>query len=253
MKQGRDMINANVINPAEWRWITLTYAENMTDQKKLYNDFKNFLRKLKPFYSFNRYIICVEPQRRGAWHIHLLLGFPTEAPFIPNDILAQTWGHGFVKARKLDNVDNVGAYLTAYLADIPLDELTPSEVGRACTVKEVDTLDENGKPVKKRVLKGARLSMYPAGMHIFRWSRNCKKPSVKLCTASTAEKLVEGQTLTYESTKHITDVDTGFESIINYRAYNSGRKETNEVQRIYHRMARKPKAAYPGFDIRKRI
>lgn len=253
MKQGRDMINANVINPAEWRWITLTYAENMTDQKKLYNDFKNFLRKLKPFYSFNRYIICVEPQRRGAWHIHLLLGFPTEAPFIPNDILAHTWGHGFVKARKLDNVDNVGAYLTAYLADIPLDEATPSEVGRACTVKEVDTLDENGKPVKKRVLKGARLSMYPAGMHIFRWSRNCKKPSVKLCTALTAEKLVEGQTLTYESTKHITDVDTGFESIINYRAYNSGRKETNEVQRIYHRMARKPKAAYPGFDIRKRI
>ena len=253
MKQGRDMINANVINPAEWRWITLTYAENMTDQKKLYNDFKNFLRKLKPFYSFNRYIICVEPQRRGAWHIHLLLGFPTEAPFIPNDILAHTWGHGFVKARKLDNVDNVGAYLTAYLADIPLDEATPSEVGRACTVKEVDTLDENGKPVKKRVLKGARLSMYPAGMHIFRWSRNCKKPSVKLCTASTAEKLVEGQTLTYESTKHITDVDTGFESIINYRAYNSGRKETNEVQRIYHRMARKPKAAYSGFDIRKRI
>lgn len=253
MKQGRDMINANVINPAEWRWITLTYAENMTDQKKLYNDFKNFLRKLKPFYSFNRYIICVEPQRRGAWHIHLLLGFPTEAPFIPNDILAHTWGHGFVKARKLDNVDNVGAYLTAYLADIPLDELTPSEVGRACTVKEVDTLDENGKPVKKRVLKGARLSMYPAGMHIFRWSRNCKKPSVKLCSASTAEKLVEGQTLTYESTKHITDVDTGFESIINYRAYNSGRKETNEVQRLYHRMARKSKAAYPGFDIRKRI
>ena len=71
--------------------------------------------------------------------------------------------------------------------------------------------------------------------------------------ALVAEKLVEGQTLTYESTKHITDVDTGFESIINYRAYNSGRKETNEVQRIYHRMARKPKAAYPGFDIRKRI
>ena len=146
MKQGRDMINANVINPAEWRWITLTYAEDMTDQKKLYNDFKNFIQKFKPFYSFNRYIICVEPQRRGAWHIHLLLGFPTEAPFIPNDILARTWGHGFVKARKLDNVDNVGAYLTAYLADIPLDELTPSEVGRACTVKEVDTLDENGKP-----------------------------------------------------------------------------------------------------------
>lgn len=253
MKQGRDMINANVINPAEWRWITLTYAENMTDQKKLYNDFKNFLRKLKPFYSFNRYIICVEPQRRGAWHIHLLLGFPTEAPFIPNDILAHTWGHGFVKARKLDNVDNVGAYLTAYLADIPLDEVTPSEVGRACTVKEIDTLDENGKKVKKRVLKGARLSMYPAGMHIFRWSRNCKKPSVKLCVASAAEKLTEGQSLTYESTKRITDVDTGFESIINYRAYNSGRKDNNEVQRVYHRMARKPKAAYPGFDIRKRI
>lgn len=253
MKQGRDMINANVINPAEWRWITLTYAQNVTDQKKVYNDFKNFLRKLKPFYDFNRYIICIEPQRRGAWHIHLLLGFPTEAPFIPNDILARTWGHGFVRVMKLDNVDNVGAYLTAYLADVPLDEVKPEDVGRACTVKEVDTLDENGKHVKKRVLKGARLSMYPAGMHIFRWSRNCKKPSVKLCTAQTAEKIIDGQTLTYESTKRITDTATGFESIINYRVYNSRRKETDEVQRVYHRVARNPKAADKGFDLRERI
>ena len=253
MKQGRDIMNANVVNPAEWRWITLTYAENMTDQKRLYSDFKKFLRKLKPFYGFNRYIICVEPQRRGAWHIHLLLGFPTEAPFIPNEVLARTWAHGFVRVKKLDNVDNVGAYLTAYLADIPLEEVTPEEVGRTCSVKEVDTFDEEGKPVKKRVLKGARLSMYPAGMHIFRWSRNCKKPSVKLCTAKTAERIVEGQTLTYESTKRITDTATGFESLINYRAYNSGRKETDEVQRVHNRVARNPKAAYKGFNLRERI
>lgn len=253
MKQGRDIINANVTNPAEWRWITLTYAQNVTDPKKVYNDFKNFLRKLKLIYGFNRYIDCIEPQRRGAWHVHLLLGFPTDAPFIPNDTLANIWGHGFVMVKKLDNVDNVGAYLTAYLADIPLDEVTPEEVGRTCSVKEIDTLDEDGKPVKKRVLKGARLSMYPAGMHIFRWSRNCKKPSVKLCTAKTAERIVEGQTLTYESTKRITDTATGFESLINYRAYNSGRKETDEVQRLHNRMARKPKAADQGFDIRKRI
>lgn len=253
MKQGRDIINANVTNPAEWRWITLTYAQNVTDPKKVYNDFKNFLRKLKLIYGFNRYIDCIEPQRRGAWHVHLLLGFPTDAPFIPNDTLANIWGHGFVMVKKLDNVDNVGAYLTAYLADIPLDEVTPEEVGRTCSVKEVDTLDEDGKPVKKRVLKGARLSMYPAGMHIFRWSRNCKKPSVKLCTAKTAERIVEGQTLTYESTKRITDTATGFESLINYRAYNSGRKETDEVQRLHNRMARKSKAADQGFDIRKRI
>lgn len=253
MKQGRDMINANVTEPENWKWITLTYAENMTDSKKAYNDFKNFIRRLAKIFGFSRYIICLEPQGRGAWHIHMLLGFPEKAPFIPNDVMAKLWGHGFVKVRNLDNIDNVGAYLTAYLADIPLDDESAQEVGRTCTVKEIDTTDENGKPIKKRVLKGARLSFYPAGMHIFRWSRNCVKPYEKLCKASDAEKLVDESTLTYESTKRITDTESGFESLINYRAYNSRRKENNEVQRVHHRVARKPKGFNPWLNLRKRI
>lgn len=253
MKQGRDMINANVTEPSQWRWITLTYAENMTDHKKAYNDIKNFFRKLSKFYDFDRYIICLEPQGRGAWHGHLLLGFPHEAPFIPNESISNIWGHGFVKVRKLDDVDNVGAYLTAYLADVPLDEATEDTHDKSCRVKEIDTTDENGKPVKKRVLKGARLSMYPAGMHIFRWSRNCVKPSVKQCRASTAEKLVDELTMTYESTKRITDTDTGFQTLINYRAYNSRRKGNDEVQRVSDRMARKPESNNPWVDLRERI
>lgn len=48
--------------------------------------------------------------------------FPGKAPYIPNDEMAEIWGQGFTKTRRLDNVDNVGAYLTAYLGDMEIHE-----------------------------------------------------------------------------------------------------------------------------------
>ena len=35
----RDLLNTNITDPSCCRWVTLTYAENMTDPKKLYEDF----------------------------------------------------------------------------------------------------------------------------------------------------------------------------------------------------------------------
>jgi len=65
MKRLRDYINTNVVEPLNCKWITLTYAKNMTDTKKLYNDFKNFIKRLKK--NFNEYqfeyIVAMEPQR----------------------------------------------------------------------------------------------------------------------------------------------------------------------------------------------
>ena len=34
----RALVNTNVTAPANVRWVTLTYAENMTDTKQLYHD-----------------------------------------------------------------------------------------------------------------------------------------------------------------------------------------------------------------------
>lgn len=75
LKRLRDYINTNVIEPLNCRWITLTYAENMTDTKKLYFDFKNFMKRFK--YAFKQYkieyIVAMEPQR--SWCLALSLDY----------------------------------------------------------------------------------------------------------------------------------------------------------------------------------
>ena len=38
----RDLLNTNITDVKKCRWVTLTYAENMTDPKRLYEDFKKF-------------------------------------------------------------------------------------------------------------------------------------------------------------------------------------------------------------------
>lgn len=225
LKQGRDMINANVSDPKNCKWITLTYAENMQDVKKLYNDFKNFKKTLSNKFPFDKYITCSEPQGRGAWHIHLLLIFQDKAPFMPNEEIRALWKHGFVTVKNVDDVDNIGAYLSAYLSDMPLSDIETLNITANCTnTKEAIYFDENGNKVSKKVVKGFRLSMYPPSFHIFRWSRNCTKPTVSRCNADTAEKMVKGQSLVYETTKQIIDTSSGFTNVINIRSYNKFRK-----------------------------
>lgn len=227
LKNGRDMINANVTDVSKWRMITLTYAENMTDTKKLYNDFKNFWHKeFCPSYpTADRYINAVEPQERGAWHIHLLAGFSDVAPFLPNEHIRALWKHGFVTIRPIDNVDNVGAYLSGYLSNMPIDEAQRLNLAKNGKIINADTLDDNGKPIKKKVVKGARMHLYPAGMRIFRCSRNCIKPNIYKCTSDEADKLVKDHTLVYENTIVIEDIASGFSNIVNKRTYNKLRKE----------------------------
>ncbi|MBQ4042873.1 MAG: hypothetical protein IJD06_02670 [Clostridia bacterium] len=223
----RRIINANITDPAKCRFITLTYAENMRNEKKLYNDFQNFWkRKIRPTYPNTEYIIAAEPQARGAWHLHMLLLFPDEAPFIQNEQLAKMWGHGFVSVRAIDKVDNIGAYLVAYLADIPVEEYTDIQNIRASAIVTKEHIDDDGNLIPKKVVKGARLSLYPVGMHVFRWSSGIQKPQQYYTTADRAQTLVGDLQPCYEATKTITDTESGFTNIINYRQFNKKRKET---------------------------
>ncbi len=226
-KEAQRIINANITDSARCRFITLTYAENMQNRKKLYNDFGNFWkRKILPQYHDCEYILAVEPQHRGAWHIHLILIFPDKAPFIPNEELAKMWGHGFVSVRALDSVNNVGAYLTAYLANIPLDEYENAQVIPKSDIAEVECLDDDGKLIPKKVVKGARLHLYPRDMHVFRYSKGIIRPEPYYTTAERAELLVDGCALCWETTRIITDTESGYTNTINYRQFNRKRKET---------------------------
>lgn len=172
----KDLINANVTDPLNCIWFTATYADNMTDSKQLYKDCDLFLKKFCYHYVKKdknfRYIICPEPQARGAWHIHALFIFSDKTPFIPNNELANLWGHGFTKTKSLKNIDNIGVYLTSYLGDMELSDCVENGLyTKDCVMsKSIDN---------KHYVKGARLSLYPIGMRICRCSRNCKKAITK--------------------------------------------------------------------------
>ena len=224
----RDLLNTNITDVSKCRWVTLTYAENMTDSKRLYEDFKNFNKRMryalsKDGYKYE-YIVCMEPQGRGAWHAHLVMIFEGQAPYIKNGFMSSIWGHGFVKVKKLEDVDNVGAYLTAYLGDMEISDarnLSNEELNgmRSFGVKEVEI-----DGIKKSILKGARLHMYPPKFNLYRFSKGIKKPIVNYETEKKAQKKVSAGTLTFEKTIKLTDADSQFSNVINYRHYNLIRK-----------------------------
>ena len=126
MRRIRELIQTNVTDPKKVRWITLTYRENMTDTKRLYEDFRRFNQRL--IYQLTScgiekpsYICIAEPQGRGAWHMHILYIWKNSpAPFIHNDAFADLWGHGFTKTKALKGTDNIANYLMCYLTDIEI-------------------------------------------------------------------------------------------------------------------------------------
>lgn len=212
----RDIINTNVDDVCCCRWVTLTYAENMTDTKILYKDFDKFIKRFRYYciknnYGNFEYINAVEPQGRGAWHCHLLFIFDGKAPYVSNADLKSLWTHGFVKIKKLDDVDNVGAYLTSYLTDLELDNSVNIADN---TVKNV-----NGKKYKK----GARLKMYPINMRVYRTSRGLKKPLKLRVNPHDLKKYIGSCEPTYQ--KMIQLFDDDFESLIYTRYYNLKRQK----------------------------
>ena len=207
----RALVNTNCTDPKRIRWITLTYAENMTDTKRLHDDFRKFWQRFKRRWGNAEYIAVIEPQGRGAWHVHLIAIWPDKAPFVPNDELRACWGHGFVRVNAVrEDCDNLGAYLSAYLADIEVaagDDGTEKQVGG------------QSKKFKKR----GRLGMYPVGMNIYRTSRGIKRPEVFWTDTRDAamryEELTEGRKPVYEREVVFKD-DEGREHRVLKQQYN---------------------------------
>lgn len=226
MKNVRNLINCNVTQPQNVRWMTFTYAENMTDNKRLYEDRKAFWKRVirwhkKQGLSVPEYISIVEPQGRGAWHLHELWIYPDKAPFLPNETIRELWQQGFVTVKKLEDVDNVGAYVTAYLCDVPIEEYEAD--GQAREIKEVIVTDENGKSVSKKYVKGGRLHLYPAKMNFYRTSRGIQQPIVEWMAEEKAKEKASSAKLTYSKTIRLTDEE--YSNDIHYEYYNKVRKD----------------------------
>jgi hypothetical protein len=63
--------------------------------------------------NFLKYAVVIEFQKRGAIHFHVLF---FNLPYIDQNILAKLWGKGFIKINKIDNVKNIGSYVTKYMS-----------------------------------------------------------------------------------------------------------------------------------------
>lgn len=225
----RDLLNTNITDISCCKWVTLTYAENMTDTKQLYEDFKKFNMRMRYKGYKYEYIVAMEPQGRGAWHAHMVMIFDDKAPFIDNKVMSDIWRHGFTTTKKLDkNIDNLGAYLTAYLGDMDLEEfhtLSAKEKNdmKVYDVREIE-VSEGDKKISKAIIKGGRLHMYPPKFNLYRCSKGIKKPIISYQKEIDAQKKISDGTLTFERTIKLTDCDSNFDSLINYRYYNKVRK-----------------------------
>ena len=71
-------------------------------------------------------------------------------------------GFGFVSVKKIDgNIDNLGAYLSAYLGDMEVPERKSHEYEQVYDVNNIKAVQ--GEKCDKYVVKGARLNLYPVG------------------------------------------------------------------------------------------
>lgn len=182
-KRNRDLINCNFNGGSgNVLFITLTYADRKVKgkegAKRVNHDVDLFIHNLK-YATYNgnlkratRYLkwsVTLEPQADGVWHLHCLFCWTDrEKIYIPNHSLNNMWGQGFVKVNSVDNISNVGAYLTAYLTNVVIDP-------------EKATKNSHWtRNYEHMIEKGGRLSMYPAGVKLCRHSRNLIKPA-KYC------------------------------------------------------------------------
>lgn len=234
LKKLRNLINTNFTGEKNEGFWTFTYAENMTDKDRLYLDYKNFWKRLKYFmdknYNANNidYIAIAEPQGRGAWHLHVLVkAHDLKSLYISKKDLESLWSHGFATPKGVEDVDNIGAYFSAYLADLELEEKEDGTFNVDLTLDEmfklkgeIITKEVDGK--NKSFVKGGRLHLYPPGMNLFRTSRGIKRPTSEMMRKSKfLEKIQKkaGSAQPHFSKDYKVKTDD-FENIITYEQYN---------------------------------
>jgi len=204
----RYLINANFYEQDSLKqlFITLTYRENMQDDKRLYSDLDKFMKRLKHNYPEHEfcYIAIVEPQERGAWHVHLLLKtLNADTLFIHHEAMEKLWGHGATRTERLA-CDNIGSYFIAYLSNA---ELTEDKI-KALEIPAGDIKEKDGK----KYIKGTRLKWYPDYMKIYRNSRNVKKPEKH----KGDDKNVEAMEIVFPDVKHqhVKEIETEKKTLV---------------------------------------
>lgn len=176
------LIKANTLNTNHLLVATFTYGIKMTDRKKAYEDFKNFIKRLRNEITefgkieyINTFALHSDKKR---YHIHAILFFneSTKRVYIDRLRLQKIWGHGFADIKGVKNNNDVYFYLTPHIS------------------KEVSDKNEH-------MNKNALLQMeLPAGTNLYHYSRGIKKPEEKKMLLSEIE-----QKLKQENYKRVSE------------------------------------------------
>ena len=123
----RRIVNANVGAYGEHytaKFLTLTFGNKVTDLDQAHYEFKKFIKRMN-YHLFGtkcgnlRYTAVVEFHKSGVIHYHVII---YNIPYTRVEVIQQIWGNGWVWINKIDNVDNVGAYVCKYLTKEGDDE-----------------------------------------------------------------------------------------------------------------------------------
>lgn len=111
----RRLINSNMEDKS--KFVTLTYKDNELDVSKAKEDFKKFIKRLNYRLSKDglenvKYLYVIEFQKRGSIHFHCVF---FNLDYIKKSEFEKIWKNGFIKINKIDNCDNVGAYVVKYM------------------------------------------------------------------------------------------------------------------------------------------
>ena len=219
----RYLINNNFVGNPNELFITLTFRKNadgwrpgVNDTEYLRKCFKKFIRSVRGKYGKVEFIRVLEPHADGHAHFHALLRFDDyDKIFIANEELNELWGQGFVKVNSLKNVDNIGAYVSAYLSDVDLTDKEAEvfeDLGR-----KGEIIDKKGK----KFIKGGRMKYYPTGVQIYNKSKAIKMPERTVMKYREAQKKAGSTKPTYE--KEILIDSDEFSNKLKFEYYNSKR------------------------------
>lgn len=211
MKKLRYLINANFSGLKNELWATLTFKDtNIAKHPSLiYKEFNKFIKRLNYKYKEKLdYIAILEPHgvrskdisEWHGFHLHLLLKSNSANLYIPCQEFEQIWGLGFCRIERLKNIDNIGAYLSAYLTNAEFTDTGSQE---------------------KKYIKGSRLWLYPRGVRIYRKSKGIKYPKRSKMSYRVARELI-GIAPHYSKTYKIKN--DNFENTIIFEQYNKKRR-----------------------------
>lgn len=223
-KKLRYLINNNFKGSKNELFLTLTFAPDelgwrptLSDSDYLSKCCKVFQRALKRRYGAVEFIRVLEPHEDGHAHYHMLVRFDDyDKIYISNQELKSLWGEGFVLIHSLKDVDNIGAYVSAYLTDIELTDETLANV--AFTGEKIEVEE---KKSGKKYIKGGRLKYYPKGKQIYNKSKGILQPERTVMKYSEAKKIAGSGQPTFE--KNIFLEKDEFSNKIRFESYNSKR------------------------------